>query len=127
MGRKKKETAKPETVQELPGSSSWPHERKCPECGKVFSFLLTEQWTYWDGHTQLCSWGCMRKREKRREEEQARIAANRRNLTPRQREAMVRRLVLRGATDQEIQETLGMTRQHVNYYRRKIEDEDHRR
>ena len=111
----------PETEPgELPGYTAWPHERKCPECGKIFCIQVIEDWVYQDGGVPLCSWGCKRALERREEERQERIRANRRNLTPKQREILVSRLMKRGATDEEIQEQLGMSRQHVLYYKKKI-------
>lgn len=112
-----------EIPQETSGATSWPHERRCPECGKVFCIPVIDEWAYMDSGQPLCSWGCKRTREKREEDRQQRIRENRKNLTPRQREAMVRRLVIRGATDEEIQEHLGMSRQHVRYYRKKINED----
>lgn len=89
----------------------------------MFCVELTEIWTFRERDVLLCSWGCVRRREKRREEAAAARARKKQKLTPAQREAMVRRLMFRGMTEDEIGAQLGMTKQNVHYYVRKIEDE----
>ena len=107
------------------GSSSWPFERKCPECGKVFSGTIIESWCYHDKGEILCSWGCQRKREKREEEREAarrtKVAGLR--LTPAQKECILRRHILKGKTNDEIMDETGFSRQLINYYRKKVEEE----
>ena len=111
---------------QIPGASAWPFEKRCPECGKVFSGTMQEIWIYRDRGEMLCSWGCQRKREKKREAEEAarkrKIAG--RMLTPAQKECIIRRLVNRGMSNDEISEETGFSRQQVNYYRRKVLNEE---
>ena len=110
-------------LKEDPGASGWPYERKCPECGGKFCVPMTEKWGYRDGDTLLCSWKCVRKREaKKREKAAAEAAKKRKKLTPAQKEGLVRRLVYKGMTNEEISMETGMSMQLVNYYRRKIEE-----
>ena len=104
-------------------------DRRCPECGRTFLITVqNDEWVYRDQQTLLCSWRCMRKREKQREEAeaQARMTAKRlraMKMSPRQKQAMVRRLVLRGMTNKEISLETGLSAQLVIYYRRKIEED----
>lgn len=107
-----------------PGASAWPFERKCPECRKRFCIPITEVWTYRDGDTLLCSWSCVRAREARQQaKEEAEAAKRTKNLTPEQKETLIRRMVCRGLTNDEISLETGFSRQMVNYYRRKIEED----
>lgn len=108
--------------EEENGPTAWPYERRCPECGKIFCLARVELWAYWDGPQMLCSWGCKRKREKRQAEAAARAAEKRSKMTPRMREAMVRRLTAQGKTDEEICERLGLSRQLINHYKKKIRE-----
>ena len=72
----------------------------------------------------LCSWGCVRRREKRRTEAELRAAEkrNRKKLTPAQKEGLIRQKVYSGMTNEEISAETGMSVQLVNYYRKKIEE-----
>ena len=110
---------------DLPGMQSWPFERKCPECGKIFSGTMIEMWSYRDKGELLCSYGCQRKREKREEEREAvrrtKVAGLR--LTPAQKECILRRHILKGKTNDEIMDETGFSRQLINYYRKKVEEE----
>ena len=45
--------------------SAWLTERTCPECGKAFTVVSREIWVYKAGQLLLCSWHCVRAREKR--------------------------------------------------------------
>ena len=112
--KKKRKSPAPEY-----GTTAWPYERKCPECGKIFCLARAELWSFWDGPEMLCSWGCMRKREKRKAEKTARAAEKRSKMTPKMREAMVKRLTAQGVEAKEIGERLGIGTQLVNYYQRK--------
>ena len=114
---------------EIGGTSGWPFERVCPVCGEVFSGTLLEAWTYKDRGELLCSWGCQRQREKRRAEEEQKEAAKKRRakrLKPSQKEGLIKRYVYQGLSNEEISTKTGMSAQLVNYYRRKIEEEDPR-
>lgn len=109
---------------ELPAASAWPFERRCPECGKKFCVPVTETWIFRERNVLLCSWGCVRAREeKRRQRAISEAAKRRKKLTPAQKEGLVRRLVYRGLTDEEIGRETGISTQLAHYYRRKIEDE----
>ena len=111
-------------LKENPGATSWPHERRCPECRKIFCIPITEVWTYRDGDTLLCSWSCVRRREAReRAKEEAEAAKRRKKLTPAQKAGVIRRMVCLGKTNDEISLETGFSRQMVNYYRRKIEED----
>ena len=108
---------------EISGATAFPFERRCPECGKVFSGVMLETWTYRDKGQLLCSWGCVRQREKKRAEaELKRKAKLRKKLTPAQKEALIRKYVFRGMSNEEISEETGISQQLVNYYRKKIEE-----
>ncbi len=110
---------------DIGGASGWPFERKCPECGKMFAGVCAlDEWTYKDGSVVLCSWGCVRRREKRRLELEMKKAEkrNRMKLTPAQKEGLIRKEIIRGSTNEEISLKTGMSMQLVNYYRRKIEE-----
>ena len=112
---------------DISGASGWPFERKCPECGKVFSGTLLEEWVYKDGNNILCSYTCLRRRKKALEAIKAKIAEKTRRakkLTPAQKEGLVRRYANRGLTNEEISRETGLSGQLVNYYRRKIEEEN---
>lgn len=109
----------------LPGVSSWPFERKCPECGKKFCVPITETWRYRDKATLLCSWSCKRKREEKarqKAEAAARKKAKRKKLKPSQKEGLIRRYVFQGLSNEEISAETGFSAQLVNCYRRKIEE-----
>ena len=110
---------------DLPGTSAWPFERKCPECGKKFCVPMTEIWGYRDRATLLCSWGCVRRREEkaRKKAEEAARKRAKKQLTTSQKEGVVRRFVYKGLTNEEISRETGMSMQLVNYYRRKIEED----
>lgn len=109
---------------ELPGNSAWPFERKCPECGKKFCVALIESWSYKDRGLLMCSWGCVRRREeKRRLKAESAAAKKRKTMSAAQKEELVRRLVFRGLTNEQISERTGISSQLVNYYRRKVESE----
>lgn len=84
---------------------------------------MTETWSYWDRDTMLCSWGCVRKREKAKAEKEAQRIEKSRRLTPKQKEALVRRMLFRGMTNEEIGKQIGLKPQLVNYYRKKVEEE----
>ena len=104
----------------------WPYERVCPECGRTFCVRSLEAWTFRDGQELLCRWGCMMRRERRKEAERMTEEKKQRNmqLTPRQKEGVVRWYVRRGMTNQQISEETGFSAQLVNHYRRKIEREE---
>ena len=107
-------------------SSAWPFERKCPECGKVFAGSCEmERWPYRDGYTLLCSWGCVRRREKRKEEAELRVLEKRRRkrLTKAQKTALIRQKIFIGMSNEEISLDMGISEQIVNCYRKKIEEE----
>ena len=110
-------------------SLEWPYERVCPECGRTFCVRSLDAWIYRDGAELLCRWGCMMRRERRKEEERMKSTKEeerrQRNmqLTPRQKEGVVRWYVRRGMTNQQIGEETGFSAQLVNHYRRKIEKE----
>ena len=111
---------------ELAGVTAWPFERKCPECGKIFGGTMLEDWVYRDCQQYLCSWSCVRRREQKKAEAELKAAAKKRKtkkLTPAQKECLIRRLVYRGMSNEEISKETGMSVQLVNYYRRKIEAE----
>lgn len=108
---------------DLPGASAWPFERRCPECGKVFSGRCYDEWIYRDRGDVLCSWGCMRAREKKREEKKNMDSARKtRQLKPNQKEALIRVFVMRGLTNKEISAETGISMQLVNHYRKKMEE-----
>ena len=112
-------------IDEITGATAWPFERKCPECGRMFAGTCAlEEWTYRDKGALLCSWGCVRRREKRRTVAELRAAEkrNRKKLTPAQKEGLIRQKVYRGMTNEEISAETGMSVQLVNYYRKKIEE-----
>ena len=112
-------------IDEITGATAWPFERKCPECGRMFAGTCAlEKWTYRDKGVLLCSWGCVRRREKRRMEAELRAAEkrNRKKLTPAQKAALIRRYVFQGLSNEEISAETGFSAQLVNYYRRKIEE-----
>ena len=102
---------------------TWPFERKCPECGRLFCVQVQEYWRFHDGDTLLCSWGCVRKREakaeKNKESPKARKA---RKMTPKQKEGIVMACVRMGMTNREISERTGLSDQVVHYYRKKNEE-----
>lgn len=109
---------------ELPAASAWPFERRCPECGKKFCVPVTETWIFRERNVLLCSWGCVRAREEKRKQKAISAAAKRqKKLSPAQKEGLVRRLVCRGLTNDEISQQTGISAQLVNYYRRKVEEE----
>ena len=49
--------------------------RKCPECGKLFTVLYPHLWAYKKGYRDhwdyLCSWSCLRKKQREDEERKA--------------------------------------------------------
>lgn len=109
---------------DLPGASTWPFERRCPECGKKFCVMIAETWGYRDKAVLLCSWSCVRRREEKAREKAEEAARKRaKKLKPSQKEGVVRRCVFRGMTNEEISRETGMSNQLVNYYRRKIEED----
>ena len=112
-------------ISEITGATAWPFERRCPECKRLFAGTCAlEEWTFRDGNVLLCSWGCVRKREKRRADAALRAAEkrNRKKLTPAQKTALIRQKVYRGMSNEEISQETGMSMQLVNYYRKKIEE-----
>ena len=117
------------TDYELPGTTAWPFERKCPECGKIFCVPSdTDAWAYQirDGRNTklLCSYRCLRNREKRETEKKAAAARKAMKISnPKARNALIRRMVLTGMTNDEICGKTGFSRQLVNYYRKKTEEE----
>ena len=106
-------------------SLEWPYERVCPECGRTFCVRSTEAWIYRDGQELLCRWDCVMRRERRKEAERMAEEKRRQNmqLTPRQKEGVIRWYVRRGMTNQQISEETGFSAQLVNHYRRKMEKE----
>ena len=111
--------------KEITGATAWPFERKCPECGKIFGGTMLEEWVYRDKGQFLCSWKCVRSREKKRAEAELKNAEKKamlKKLTPAQKEGLIRRKVYRGMTNEEISAEIGMSVQLVNYYRKKIEE-----
>ena len=38
---------------------------KCPVCGKRFDVLWPNQWAYKRGNKFICSWGCIRKYDRK--------------------------------------------------------------
>ena len=112
-------------IDENTGSTAWPFERKCPECGRTFAGTCAlEEWTFRERGRLLCSWGCMRQAEKRKTDAELRAAArrNRKKLTPAQKEAVIRQKIFRGMSNEEISKETGMSVQLVSYYRKKIEE-----
>ena len=110
---------------EIGGATGWPFERVCPVCGRVFcSTMLVETWPFREKDSLICSWGCLRRREKENEKkrEAAEMAQRAKRLTPAQKEGIVRRAVLRGLTNDDIIRETGISRQLVNYYRKKVEE-----
>lgn len=104
---------------------TWPFERKCPECGKVFCVMVQDDWRYHDGDTLLCSWKCVRIREAKAEQKKESPKARKaRRMTPKQKESVVLACVRMGMTNREISERTGLSDQTVNYYRRKSEKEE---
>ena len=104
--------------------STWPYERKCPECKKKFVVPMTGMWGYKAGEMLLCSWSCVRAREKKAQEKAASAEAKRiKKLTPLQKEGLVRRYVFLGLDNDAISRKTGFSMQLVNYYRRRIEEE----
>lgn len=111
-------------IDEELNARTWPFERKCPECGRVFCVLVQENWRYREGDILLCSWGCMRKREARAEQKKESPKARKaRRMSPKQKESIVLACVWMGMTNREISERTGLSDQTVNYYRRKNEKE----
>ena len=103
----------------------WPSDRRCPECGKKFGNWSMEDWVYRDRGQYVCSYKCQRAREKRREEEAQKAAEKRTRgkLTPAQKEKLIRQLVYRGMSNEEISRSTGISPQLANYYRKKIEED----
>lgn len=109
---------------DLPGLTAWPLERQCPECGRVFCLSAVEVWGFRDREALVCSWGCLRKREARKEAEAAAQAARKRKrmLKPAQKAALIRELAGKGLTNAEICRETCFSLQLVGYYRKKIEE-----
>lgn len=102
---------------------NWPLERTCPECGKVFCVRVQEEWRFKENGVLLCSWGCVRTRERRREERSGAAKAKRsKKLTPKQKEAAIRMFLEQGMDVKEISDRLGVRVENVYYYRKKIEE-----
>ena len=105
-------------------SQSWPFERVCAECGKTFCVRNVDEYAYKYRHKMLCCYSCKRKMEIRIEGKSTEAERQaRKNLKPAVKEALIRRLVMRGLSNDEISKQTGFSRQLVNHYRRKMEDE----
>jgi len=104
-------------------SLEWPYERVCPECGRTFCVRFLDAWIFRDGDQLLCRWDCVMRRERRKEEARLADARKKKNmqLTPGQKEGVIRWYVQRGMSNQQISEETGFSAQLVNHYRRKIE------
>lgn len=102
--------------------SHWATERKCPVCGKSFCVQNKELWVYKAGDIVMCSWHCLREREKRLADK-ARPKRNKSGLTrytPEQLEKL-EELVKAGKSNIEIGCELGVRADSVWYHKKKIQ------
>lgn len=126
-GEDAKKTSLPDMPDEegLYGSGTgWFFERKCPQCGGRFCMPDREMWAYKDGYTILCSWRCLRAREKQKQlnaaEKKGKKAGNIR-LKPEVKVEMIR-MIKKGVKPAEIDVKLGVPREVVWYYQRKLRE-----
>ena len=91
----------------------FPAERKCPVCGK--KFLGYDTWVYKRNERMYCSWGCLRKHDRR-----ARVGKTTKRMEESEREEVARRLS-RGEKPSEIAEKVGVTLGAIMYYKNKVE------
>ena len=108
----------------MPGDRNgtfWLYDRKCPECGKIFCMPYKDLWAYKDGDRILCSWHCLRAREKRREEKVAKIdsMAGSIRLSEEQVER-IQALIRQGRSVREISVLFGVSREVIRYHKRKM-------
>lgn len=127
--RQKKQSSAGEKKTCKPGSSEeqrhgdgtdWLYERKCPQCGKRFCMPNKEMWVYKDGDRVLCSWHCLREREKNAKAAAVprKSKAGKIRLNPAQK-AWMMQMIEQGLSTIEIERKLGVSNQVVWYYRRK--------
>lgn len=111
--------------------TAWPYERKCPICGKMFVMHSTEEWGYTVGSKRFCTYSCLRKYERKQEENRRKVETKPKarristdGMSPEQRKIIVAMYMKMGSTNREIAELTGMDQELVNYYRRKVESEE---
>ena len=107
--------------------TEWPFERKCPECGKVFSGRSLDDWAFKDKGTYICSWKCFRAREMRANAETMELERKARELgrlKPAQKMELIRMYRRKRLNESQISQATGLSWQAIHYYWRKIEGEN---
>jgi len=100
-------------------TDDWPHERKCPVCGKIFAISYLDEWAYCAKFTNrtskryFCSHRCMRQYKAQKA---ANLAKNKADMLI---AAKIKRLLGSGMEKDMICEQLNVSRQLVNYYEAK--------
>ena len=88
-------------------------ERLCPICGRTY--ILYEDWAYkkHKGTSEMlfCSWKCLRKYENE-------------ELTPFERRENIKQAIRDGLTNAEISKLFGEYSRKIDYWRKKLKEED---
>ena len=87
-------------------------EMECPVCKKTF--VRRENWAYKRNNHLFCTWGCLRKYDKKSRESRV----NARRLDRSERSEIVE-LLSKGVSPQRIADKVGVSVQAIIYYKQK--------